>query len=46
MVSRLFEFPVSKGAAMKQLGNSVAIPVIKAIAGKIIDILLLNEKEK
>jgi len=31
-----FEFPVSKIQAMKQLGNSVAIPVIKAIGQEIL----------
>lgn len=30
-----FEFPVSKTQAMKQLGNSVAIPAIQAVAKKI-----------
>lgn len=34
-----FEFPVSKGAAMKQLGNSVAIPAIQAVAEKMIEVL-------
>ena len=33
-----FEFPVSKGAAMKQLGNSVAVPAIEATAKELIDI--------
>ena len=34
-----FVFPVSKGAAMKQLGNSVAIPAIQAVGGKMIDVI-------
>lgn len=31
-----FEFPVSKGEAMKQLWNSVAIPAIQAVANNLI----------
>ena len=31
-----FEFPVSKSAAMKQLGNSVAIPAIQAVGAEMI----------
>lgn len=31
-----FEFPVSEAQSMKQLGNSVAIPVIEAVARRII----------
>lgn len=31
-----FEFPVSETQAMKQLGNSVAVPAIQAVAGEII----------
>lgn len=34
-----FEFPVSKQQAMKQIGNSVAIPVIEAIATEIKKVL-------
>ncbi len=34
-----FEFPVSKGAAMKQLGNSVAIPAIQAVAENMIKVM-------
>jgi DNA (cytosine-5)-methyltransferase 1 len=34
-----FIFPVSNSIAMKQLGNSVAIPVITAIGKKIVDII-------
>ena len=50
-----FKFPVSMTQAYKQLGNSVPVPVIKAIAEqvktalddqKIIPTLKLNEKEK
>ncbi len=35
-----FVFPVSKSAAMKQLGNSVAIPAIQAIGEKMIDVII------
>jgi DNA (cytosine-5)-methyltransferase 1 len=31
-----FKFPVSDGIAMKQLGNSVAIPVVEAVAKEIL----------
>lgn len=34
-----FEFPVSNSAAMKQLGNSVAIPAVEAVAKKLICML-------
>ena len=34
-----FTFPVSKSAAMKQLGNSVAIPAIQAVGFEMIKIL-------
>ena len=34
-----FKFPVSKTQAIKQLGNSVAIPVVKAIAEQILKVL-------
>lgn len=37
-----FVFPVSETAAMKQLGNSVAIPVIQAIAKQITKVLEEN----
>jgi len=37
-----FEFPVSNTAAMKQLGNSVAVPVIQAVGKSIIDVLSMN----
>lgn len=33
-----FRFPVSERAAMKQLGNSVAVPVIKAISKEILKV--------
>lgn len=32
-----FEFPVSENQAMKQLGNSVAVPAIQAVANSIIN---------
>lgn len=38
-----FVFPVSDSIAMKQLGNSVAIPVIKAISKNIINVLEENQ---
>ncbi len=31
-----FEFPVSQSQAMKQLGNSVAVPAIQKVAEEII----------
>ena len=34
-----FEFPVTNSQAMKQLGNSVAVPAIQAVAGEIIKVL-------
>ncbi len=34
-----FEFPVSEAQAMKQLGNSVAIPMIQAVAQNVINLL-------
>jgi DNA (cytosine-5)-methyltransferase 1 len=34
-----FEFPVSKTQAMKQLGNSVAIPAIQATAAKLLEVI-------
>ena len=34
-----FEFPVSETQAMKQLGNSVAVPAVKATAEKVINYL-------
>ena len=34
-----FEFPVSETQAMKQLGNSVAVPAVRATAKKIIEYL-------
>ena len=40
-----FVFPVSPTQAMKQLGNSVAIPVIKAIGDKILNYIQINESE-
>jgi len=42
-----FKFPVTDIQAMKQLGNSVAVPVIQAIADQMIQYLeKLNQKEK
>ena len=37
-----FEFPVSETQAMKQLGNSVAVPAVKATAKKILEYLSHN----
>ena len=34
-----FVFPVSHSSAMKQLGNSVAIPAIQAVASNMIEVL-------
>ena len=34
-----FAFPVSRSSAMKQLGNSVAVPAIQAVANNMIEIL-------
>jgi DNA (cytosine-5)-methyltransferase 1 len=39
-----FEFPVSNTAAMKQLGNSVAIPVVQAIGTEVLNVLKLNKE--
>ena len=38
-----FEFPVSEVQAMKQLGNSVAVPAIEAVAREIIRLLEAEE---
>lgn len=38
-----FIFPVSNGAAMKQLGNSVAIPAVQAFALELIKVLEANK---
>lgn len=38
-----FEFPVSKGAAMKQLGNSVAVPAVQAFVNQILKVVEDNE---
>lgn len=38
-----FEFPVSEMQAMKQLGNSVAVPAVQAVAKEIIKILKAQE---
>lgn len=38
-----FHFPVSEAQAMKQLGNSVAIPMIQAVAEQVF--ISLNEKD-
>lgn len=41
-----FQFPVTDAQAMKQLGNSVAVPVIKAIAQEIIKYMQKIQKEQ
>lgn len=41
-----FEFPVSETQAMKQLGNSVAVPAVRATAKKIISYLNIKNSEK
>ena len=38
-----FEFPVSETQAMKQLGNSVAVPAIRAVAKEILNSLNLKK---
>ncbi|MDR1691240.1 MAG: DNA cytosine methyltransferase [Rickettsiales bacterium] len=38
-----FQFPVSENQAMKQLGNSVAVPAIQAVAEAIIKVLKENQ---
>ena len=37
-----FSFPVSEAQAMKQLGNSVAVPAVEATAAEIVKVLLKN----
>lgn len=37
-----FSFPVSEAQAMKQLGNSVAVPAVEATAAEIVKVLLEN----
>lgn len=34
-----FSFPVSKTSAMKQLGNSVSVPAVEAVASNIVNVL-------
>jgi DNA (cytosine-5)-methyltransferase 1 len=41
-----FAFPVSEVQAMKQLGNSVVVPAIQAVAGSIIDTLVRGNKAR
>jgi len=41
-----FEFPVSETQAMKQLGNSVAVPAVKATAERIINHLSMKKHTK
>ncbi len=41
-----FKFPVTKGQAMKQLGNSVAVDAIEAVAEKIVSYLATGKKKK
>lgn len=40
--SDAFEFPVSDNQAYRQLGNSVAMPVVREIAKNIVDCLVVN----
>jgi DNA (cytosine-5)-methyltransferase 1 len=40
-----FKFPVSEAQAMKQLGNSVAIPMIQAVAQNVINLLKDNNDD-
>lgn len=39
-----YEFPVSEGQAMKQLGNSVAVPAVAAVAKNIVEYLKTKDK--
>lgn len=39
-----FVFPVSRAQAMKQLGNSVAVPAVQAYARAILDTLTESDK--
>ena len=41
-----FSFPTSRTQAMKQLGNSVAVPVIEAIANEIVKVLDRSKEMK
>ena len=41
-----FDFPISDSIAIKQLGNSVAIPAIKAVANNMIEIITNQESTK
>jgi DNA (cytosine-5)-methyltransferase 1 len=41
-----FKIPVSDAQAYKQFGNSVAVPVVHAIAKKMVDLLLHPEKRQ
>lgn len=41
-----FKVPVSRTQAFRQFGNSVAVPVIKALANEIVHVLKSSEKSK
>lgn len=41
-----FDFTVSDSITMKQLGNSVAIPAIQAVANNMIEIITNQESTK
>ena len=41
-----FDFPIFDSIAMKQLGNSVAIPAIQAVANNMIEIITNQESTK
>jgi DNA (cytosine-5)-methyltransferase 1 len=41
-----FEFPVTESQAMKQLGNSVAVPAIQMVAQEIVKKLKEHDKIK
>ncbi|MCK5044776.1 DNA repair protein RadC [Candidatus Parcubacteria bacterium] len=43
---KAFKFPVSEAQAMKQLGNSVAVPAIKAVAEEIVKTLKKYERKR
>ncbi len=40
-----YDIPLKKTLAFDLLGNTVVVPVIKAVAGRLLDTIYLNEKE-
>jgi DNA (cytosine-5)-methyltransferase 1 len=43
---KFYKFPVAKGQAMKQLGNSVAVDAIQAVAEQLVAYLATGKKKK